>query len=194
MPDKNETIRAFIAIELPDAVKQFIGDIQNRLRAARVNCRWVKPANIHLTLKFLGDVAPDRLDDIHTAMTAAAAGQVPFNLRARGFGGFPNLRRPRVLWIGMDGQTDSLANLQKCLDDSLAEIGFESEKRPFKGHLTLGRAKGRSDAAQFDPIADTINETGSETFQINDIVLFKSVLQPTGAVYTALGRSSLSAG
>jgi 2'-5' RNA ligase len=192
MAEKQQTIRAFIAIELPDSVKRFLGDVQNRLRAASINCRWVKPANIHLTLKFLGDVAPDRLDDIHAALNAAAAGQAPFKIQARGFGGFPNLRRPRVLWIGLDDQTNRLADLQKRLDGNLADIGFESEKRPFKGHLTLGRAKGRIDTAQLEPIADTINETASATFQIDDIALFKSVLQPAGAVYTLLDRSSLS--
>jgi 2'-5' RNA ligase len=186
-----QTIRAFIAIELPTAVRQTVGRIQAHLRQTRLPFRWVRPENIHLTLKFLGDIPVIRVDAVHAAMMAASTVPPP-ELTVQGIGGFPNLRRPRVLWSGLGGQLDSLARIQQCLDDNLALIGFEKERHGFKGHLTLGRAKGRVDPDLLGAALQALPETESLGFVPVELALLKSDLRPTGAVYTRLAVSTLS--
>ena len=180
----SDTFRAFIAIDLPESVKIFLSEAQEALKVYRFRVKWVRPQNIHLTLKFLGNTATADTDKIVAAMTQATKNCPVMSLAAKGIGVFPNARRPRVIWAGLKGQVEALANLQQTLDAHLADAGFPAETRAFKSHLTLGRVKGKMAPARMKAAIDELEKFESEPFEINQVVLFKSDLRPTGAVYT----------
>lgn len=188
MPD---TIRAFIAIELPEKIIASISNIQESLRSYGFKVRWVRPQNIHLTLKFLGNVTEAEAEAIGRALTASANDFAPLTIAAKGLGVFPGIKRPRVLWVGVGGQINELIQLQQSLDEKLAGIGFPREKRAFKGHLTMGRVKAKIDPKR---LLEAIREFAgfeSEPFVADKVILFKSDLQPTGAIYTKLLEAPL---
>jgi 2'-5' RNA ligase len=179
-----DTFRAFIAVDLPESVKSFLSAAQEALKVYGFRVKWVRPQNIHLTLKFLGDTATGDIAKITEAMTLAAATCPIVSLAAKGIGVFPDVRRARVIWAGLKGQLEILADLQQTLDASLVDLGFPRETRPFKSHLTLGRAKGKIVPARMKAAIDKLKEFESESFEINRVVLFESELRPSGAVYT----------
>ncbi len=180
------TIRAFIAIKLPDRILESIREIQKELKNRGIKLKWVKPESIHLTLKFLGDIPCDRIDSIETAISVSAEGLRPISLFAGSIGVFPNLRRPRVLWIGIDGEIDILAGFQKKLDENLAQLGFIAEKRSYKGHLTIGRVRKTPDHEILKTAVRDFFDYETEPFQADEVILFQSDLKPEGAVYTGL--------
>jgi len=182
----SDTIRTFIAIELPESIVSSLKKIQEGLRSYGFKVRWVKPENIHLTLKFLGDIHAGDTQKVGAAISESVREYAPFSLSAKGIGTFPGIKRPRVIWVGTVGQQNELSGLQKRLDHELAAVGFEKDKRPFKGHLTLGRVKRKMDPRR---LVEALKEFGgfeSEPFMADEVVLFKSDLKPTGAVYTKL--------
>ena len=184
-------MRAFIAIALPVQVERCIETLEQMLRAKPFPVRWVKPRNVHLTLKFLGEIEEGGVEAVATAMVRACAGVPPIALSMQGVGVFPGIKNPRVLWTGVGGQTDLLAQLHGRLDRALAETGFDAETRPFRAHLTLGRFKGRTAPAD---LARALQETGgfdAVPFEAGEIILFKSDLRPQGAVYSPLKRCLL---
>ena len=187
----SETFRAFIAIDLPESVKSFLSEAQEALKLYGFRVKWVRPQNIHLTLKFLGDTATADTDKIVAAMALAARNCPVVSLAAKGVGVFPDVRRPRVIWAGLDGQLEVLANLQQTLDAHLADLGFPGETRAFKSHLTLGRVKGKIAAAGMKAAIDKLKGLESGSFEINQFILFKSELRPSGAVYTRVQAIAL---
>lgn len=189
MPD---TIRAFVAFELPQRVIASIEEIQNHLKKYGFNMRWVRPKNIHLTLKFLGDIKAADIETVGDAVEKAVIGVAPFSLEASGVGVFPNLRRPRVLWTGIGGQTEELKQLQKAIEMGLLGIGFPKEARPFKGHLTLGRVKGTVDGRTLQNAIASHSGFQSGPFTVDRLFLFKSDLKPTGSEYTKLSQIEIS--
>ena len=182
----SEQIRSFIAVKLPEPVLHRVQTVQTGLKEYGFNIRWVKPAGIHLTLKFLGDITIDRFDLIGQAMAAAVKPIEPFKVSAKGLGVFPGWRRPRIIWAGLTGQVNQLLALHKNIEQQLQSIGFVAERRPFKGHLTLGRIKGHISPRQLATAIDAYAEFESEPFQVDGIILFRSVLQPSGAVYSEI--------
>ena len=189
----SDTIRAFIAIELPDEITAFIHKIQEGLRSYGFKARWVRPENIHLTLKFLGDINNEDIKKAGDAIISAAGENASMSLGAKGIGFFPGVKRSRVIWTGIAGQTKELTDLQKTLDGKLDTVGFPKEKRPFKGHLTIARIKRKIDARR---LVDAMKEFGrfeSKTFIADEVVLFKSELKPSGAVYSKLMSAALGA-
>jgi 2'-5' RNA ligase len=192
--EMSNTTRAFIAIELPEEMIAFFHKIQEGLRSYGFKARWVRPENIHLTLKFLGDINSEDIKKAGDAIISAAGENASMSLGAKGIGVFPGVKRPRVIWTGIAGQTKELADLQKTLDGKLETIGFPKEKRPYKGHLTIARIKGKVDAKR---LIDAMTEFGrleSKTFMAEEVVLFKSKLKPSGAVYTKLMSAALNSG
>ena len=187
----SDTIRAFIAIALPERIIAAIGSIQESMRAYGFKVRWVRPQNIHLTLKFLGNVTAAETEAIKQAMQEAGAGSTPISITSKGIGVFPSIKRPRVLWVGIGGQIDALIELQRTLDEKLAAIGFAKEKRAFKGHLTMGRVKDRIDPKRLMGAMKVHLGFETEPFVADRMTLFKSDLKPTGAVYTKLMQASL---
>lgn len=181
-------IRAFIAIELPADIGRALAALQKRLGGHGLNLRWVRPQNIHLTLKFLGDIEADRIPAISAAMQGVADASPAFQLAVQGLGVFPGIRRARVLWTGLGGATEELLALHRRLEDALADLGMERENRPFKGHLTLARIKKPVDPGK---LLDALQAEGSFAglpLAVNELVLFRSRLRPTGAEYTVLAR------
>lgn len=187
----SETFRAFIAIDLPGSVKSFLSEAQEALKLYGFRVKWVRPQNIHLTLKFLGNTATADADKIAEAMTLAVRDCPVVALAAKGIGVFPDFRRPRVIWAGLNGQLEILANLQRTLDDHLVDLGFPREARAFKSHLTLGRVKGKIPSARMKTAIDKLKEFESEPFEVNQIILFKSELRPSGAIYSKVHRVTL---
>ena len=189
-----ETIRSFIAVELPPEVRRQIGQLQEGLRQKGVKARWVNPDNLHLTLHFFGDIATEKIDPIREAADAAGSGSGPIRLAARSVGVFPGLRKARVIWTGVDGDLEALAILQQRLAAALEPIGFPPPRRRFRAHLTLGRFKK---APVPERLADAIEALGgfsSRPFTISQLILFKSRLTPEGAIYTRIHETPLAAG
>jgi RNA 2',3'-cyclic 3'-phosphodiesterase len=186
-----KTIRTFIAVEIPGDIISKIRELQQGIKVYGFKIRWVRAENIHLTLKFLGDVEEVKLGGIAEAIGKTVEGYTAISLKAKGMGVFPSIKRPRVLWVGLTGQLESLVKLQNRLDTNLKALGFPEEKRPFKGHLTMGRIKGDIDAKKFGDALLTFKGFESETFAVDQIILYKSELKPAGAVYTELASVSL---
>jgi len=190
----DKKIRAFIAISLPESVLQAMGQAQETLRRLGHGIRWVRKEGIHLTLKFLGDVDVDRVENIHMAMERASNGTSPFVLTGEGIGVFPDLRRARVIWIGLTGDLQVLFALQANLESQLKNLGFPKEKRPFKGHLTLGRIKGRVGATELREAVEGLANFQTDAFTVQSVALFQSTLRPQGAIYTRLAEVSFGSG
>ena len=185
-------LRTFIAAELPAGLRQALGRLQAELARAGVRARWVRPEGIHLTLRFLGDVPAGALAPLAETLAAAAAGQPALSLEAVGLGVFPGPRRPRVVWVGLAGEIERLAGLQRRLEQALAAHAFPPEDRPFRPHLTLGRF---GDAGPPGPVAAALAAHAGRRlarFEIGELVLFRSELRPSGAAYTALARAALA--
>jgi 2'-5' RNA ligase len=179
-------IRTFVAIELPENIRFDIRKLQHAFTSFRFEIRWVKPLNMHLTIKFLGDVDPVDLDTIGKVLSDIAGKFPSFDLIPRGLGVFPSLKRPRNLWIGIAGQTDVLGSIQQSVNSGLNEIGFTTEKRPFRGHLTFGRIKSRIDQDRLLEAFHAQQKFVSKSFTVENLVMFKSELTPDGPIYTKL--------
>ncbi len=187
--------RLFVALEPPDAVRRRIARAAAELRRAagraEADVRWVAPENLHLTLQFLGGVPEERVPDLSAAIAAAAAGAHPLSLEVTGAGGFPNARRPRVIWLGMRGDVPALAAMVEDLGRRLAPLGFPPEARAYSAHLTLGRARDQRGAPGLGgALAATAREDGF-AWRATEVVLFESRLSPKGPRYEAILRAPL---
>jgi 2'-5' RNA ligase len=186
-----DSIRTFVAAELTEPFREKVADIQTGLAAKRLNIRWVRPENVHLTLVFLGDIHPRVLDDIHQAVTETARRFAPIHLTAGGLGVFPGIRRPRVVFLGLTGEIEPLRRLRASLSSALEKVpalDYRVEKRPFKAHLTLGRVKGRIDSRKLAIAMDGLQKIPAAPLTIDTIHVFKSDLRPSGAIYTKLKK------
>jgi len=185
-------IRAFVAIALPENIIAHVRRVQRAIRPSAPGVRWISPHNLHVTLKFLGNIDGAQIAAVGRALDAAAAAQPPFSLILRGLGVFPDMRRPRVIWMGMGGQLAALKNLCLTAEQHMQNSGFAAEKRPFTGHLTIGRTKGRIAAEPLDEAMAACSGHASDPFEVDRIILFQSDLQPRGPVYTQLLSATLS--
>lgn len=185
-----EQIRSFVAIELPDDLKLRLGELQAQLKSGgEFRVKWVSPSSVHLTLKFLGDVASNRIELVTEALKEASRGVPPFRLQASGLGVFPSINRVQVAWVGMSGEIDKLTRLQRNVDLSLARLGFTPESRPFAAHLTLARVREQTPQAERRRFGELIASTRFETdeIEIHALSLMRSQLTPSGAIYTRIG-------
>lgn len=187
----SERIRAFIAIKPPQRVIAQITDLQQRMAAAVSGVRWVRTEGIHLTLKFLGDVEAARVENVGAALAEAAAVIEPFSLAVKGVGVFASIKRPRVIWAGTVDPDHRLSALQQAVESRLAPLGFAEERRPFRGHLTLGRVKTRLDSTALMDILNRERGFEIDPFPVGQATLFQSRLKPAGAEYTALRQAPL---
>ncbi len=148
--------------------------------------RWVNPASIHLTLKFLGNIEEGKVEEIAQGIQGGIRGVKSWSAAIRNMGAFPSLRNPRVVWIGIEDQGGQLVRLQNEIEKEMSKLGFEKEKRAFSPHLTLGRVRsprGKDELAKY--LLDKRERAFGE-IRVDRIILFKSELRPSGAVYTAL--------
>lgn len=184
---KEASVRAFIAIALPENIIAFLGKLQDQLKTGGLSMKWTRPENIHLTLKFLGDISQRAVSAAGDVIVETAGKYPPITLSAAGIGVFPGIRRPNVLWTGISGQTDVLAALQRDLDARLHErLGVAPENRRFAGHLTLGRVKGRPEPDRFIEVMEKFGKLSTELFTADAVLLFRSRLFPSGPVYTRI--------
>ncbi len=179
-------IRAFIAIELPDEVKNDLSDLISRLKPGREKAvKWVNPNSIHLTLKFLGNIPEERIVDITHAIAKASSLTFPFNLELKGLGAFPNLKSPRVIWVGIGGEIPSVSNLQRQVDQSLVPLSHSPEKREFSPHLTLGRVRDKAthkERSELGRAIESLRIPRSSSFVVDRINLVQSTLTKNGAI------------
>lgn len=185
-----EKIRTFIAIEIPDEVREKINSLRQELGKDRGGVSRVKTKSIHLTLKFLGHVEADRIEPIGRALERAGEGVNPFTLTVGGVGAFPNINSPRVVWVGV-AAGEELKRLYENIEEELEKIGFEKERRAFHPHLTLLRIKSRDEGRRLSERIEEMKEGVEAAFSTDEVILFKSKLSPGGAEYSALKRISL---
>ena len=191
MPDRPDsqpvaTIRAFIAVNLDPNLRAALARVQDRLKATRADVGWVRPENLHLTLKFLGQVEEGRIGAIREAVATAATGCGPVRLIFQGLGAFPRPREARVVWIGLSHGAEALAALQARIEEQLESLGFAREARPFTAHLTLGRVRG---PAHREQLARALTEAPAEALGemlLDRLELMKSDLSVGGARYSIL--------
>jgi len=177
--------RLFVAIDLPDEVRSKLQDLQRALKPFARDAKWVNPAGIHLTIKFLGATDVDKIPALDESLNLIAKAHQPLAIHLMGCGFFPNLRRPNVLWAGVIAP--DLAMLQQSIEHETARLGFEKENRPFTPHLTLARFKNNK--GLLPPAKETEKYAGVElaSFVANRFVLFDSILHRQGAEYHKLG-------
>jgi 2'-5' RNA ligase len=184
-------LRLFIAIELPDEIKQGVARVQEGIRKAGASAVWTRPEGIHLTLKFLGEVPETKVQEIMTALNAVPEGFGKLKLEVAGAGAFPNAKNPRVLWVGVTGDTVKLASLQAAVEDGMERLGFEREARKFSPHLTLARIKFPRPRDNWQQVLGGIQDVRLGGFEARQVNLMKSELKREGAVYTEVGRVEL---
>jgi RNA 2',3'-cyclic 3'-phosphodiesterase len=179
-----ERIRAFVALELPEAMRAAIGQVIADLRPDVSGVRWAHPEGVHLTLRFLGGSDPETLRRLEPALAQAAGACPAVDAPVHGAGLFPERGAPRVLWIGID-LPEPVRVLQRACEQAAVAAGFPREERAFRAHLTLGRFRDRTPRPRLPPI-----DLGSA--RLDRLILFRSDLKPTGAVYTPLAIMPLA--
>lgn len=191
-----EQLRLFVAVELPPEVRGALAGLQRELRPrCGPGVRWVGPEGIHLTLKFLGGVPRPQVPPVEQALEGAVSGQASFELSLGMPGFFPNPHRPRVFYVGIEGEVERLAALARRVEEALSPLGFPTEGRPFAPHLTLARLGDRMAPAQretFGGAAQAAPWHPGQSFTVEGVSLMQSQLNPQGAIYTCLHRVALS--
>jgi 2'-5' RNA ligase len=185
-----QPIRTFIAVNIAPSVATKVAQLVAELQSGPASVKWVKEGSLHVTLQFLGDVDMARIPEIAQAVKQAAAEVDPFEMICRGIGAFPNLERPRTLWIGVERGAEELCDVQRRIEARLSELGFRPEARKFHPHLTLGRVKH----SRPRELAQMLE--GRENFQagatlVSEVVVYSSQLEREGPLHTALATSPL---
>src|SRR6267143_2484533 len=175
-------MRVFIAVDLPNELRKELAELERQLKPLTDTVKWVAPESIHITLKFIGEVPDKQAEDIDAALTGLT--WKPFTVTVRGVGFFPGNRSPRVFWAGMEAPT--MQKLAEELDSRMERSGFEKEKRAFRPHITLARARDSRIDSSLVAAASKYAEHQFGSFTVDRIFLFKSILKPTGAVYERL--------
>lgn len=188
-------MRLFVAVHLPDEMKEelytsFSGAVKKRVRGLR----FPRPANVHVTLKFLGETDEGLIPAIEEALKTVAEKAVPFTMSVGGAGAFPDVKRPRVVWAGVREGREKLAELAKALENALEPLGFERERRPFRGHITIVRVKNPAAAKAVGDIVAANEGRDFGSFEVESFSLVKSELKPDGAVYSNVSDFPLTSG
>jgi 2'-5' RNA ligase len=190
-------VRAFIAIDLSPEIHKRLDQVASELkeRLAGVPVRWVPVENVHLTLKFLGDVSLTNLEILKKILRSEAGNHLPFEISIGQLGAFPSKRRPRVIWVGVEAPQE-LMDLQRAIESETTRLGYARDRREFSPHLTLGRISRNANSADLRQIGEVLRnyEVGFlGATRVKEVHLFRSDLQPGGAVYTSLLNVPLSA-
>ncbi len=185
-------MRAFIAIELPQEIRETLGRLQQKLKAAGADVKWVEPKNIHLTLKFLGEIDEQNLDRINSALEEICRTRKLFVITLSSLGAFPNTISPRVIWVGISQGDSEVKEIAQAVEVHLETIGFPKENREFSSHITIGRTRSSKNRQD---LAKTISELSlkplKDQFLVTKITLFKSTLTPHGPIYEILQEFQL---
>lgn len=183
-------MRTFIAIELPQSIKNKIGELQSPLKRTNAFVSWVKPANIHITLKFLGEVPEEKINEVFSACEVALKNASKFKMNLKGMGAFPDLKRPRVIWIGAGKGGKELSDMAAKMEEEMEKIGFPKEKRKFSPHFTIGRVKSPKN---IEKLMELVKSTDfeMEDIEVKEVTVMRSQLHPAGAIYTPLKKIPL---
>ena len=190
---KSAVIRCFVAVEVPEPIQASLKPVQTHLQSRiHKGVSWTKPGNFHLTLKFLGDVRPEAINEISEAIQRVAAAHPPFSIAFGGIGAFPNLARPRVIWMGIKQGTSTVSRLAKAVNRELTHLGFSTDNR-FHPHLTLARLRTATDLEPLKNILRKYDTIVGGSMRVKEITLMQSQLHPNGAIYTPLSVCHFSA-
>lgn len=183
-------MRTFIAVELPETIKKKIGELQAPLKKTNAFVSWVKPENIHITLKFLGEVPEEKINEVFSATELALKNAGKFKMNLKGTGAFPDSKRPRIIWIGAEKGGEELSNMAGKLEEEMEKIGYPKENRKFSPHFTMGRVKSPKN---IEKLMELVKSTDFETedIEVNEVTVMKSQLHPAGAIYTPLKKIAL---
>jgi len=180
-------MRAFVALDFPEEYQAGFAGVQMELQARlRSKISWVAPENIHLTLRFLGEIEDRQVEAVARCMRQAVGGVAPQVLRPQGLGAFPSVRRPKVLWLGVEGTLEGVREVFQRLEDALLKMGFAPEKRKFMPHITLGRVRRAEAGDDFARVLQEVKVPEFAPVRVEEIKLYQSRLTPQGAVYTEL--------
>ena len=188
---KEDLFRGFIAIEIPEQIRSRLHRFQIRLQKQSVKASWVRPENIHVTLVFLGEVSPRRIDLFPGILDASAVELTPFTFAVSGLGIFGSPRNPRVVWAGIPDPPNELMSLQKAIQDRLIRAGFEGIKQTFHPHLTLGRIRGRHQGVQLTSAIVSAKNSDFGTVPVRCVLLVQSYLEAGGVRYAVIHESRL---
>ncbi len=186
-------MRLFIALPLPGEIEEHLGKAIFALKQKKGKVKWVAPKNIHLTVKFLGEVEEDKLGEITSRLDNIAQNNEAIHSMVHNVGAFPNLFHPKVIWAGLEGDTDRMEKIAVEIEEAMAPLGFEREERRFKPHLTLGRIKDSRGMEEMTEYIGTFRMTPAPVY-LDRIVLFKSTLTPKGPIYERLYEATLANG
>jgi 2'-5' RNA ligase len=197
--DRLPQIRVFVAVELPEDLREHLGRLRSRVGPAAQTAKWVGPDLLHITVRFLGEMSEERVKSVETATVAAASALQPFELVLARMGAFPHARSPRVLWVGLESDAGfaSLQHLHAEVENRLDQQGFGREQKPFSPHITLARLPDRSSSEQRRALGDAwVSHTGRpvdspRSFPVNAVTVMSSDLRSGGPHYTALARVPL---
>jgi 2'-5' RNA ligase len=181
----DEKIRCFIAIELSQEIRQVLGRIEDELQGTISGVKWVKPDNIHLTLKFIGSIEEEKVDKIKEILNQIAQDIIPFKIELSSAGAFPSPGRPRVIWIGIEEGKEESSRLANLVEEKIAPLGIEKESRAFHPHLTLARVKFLKDKSSVENAFAHLKVPQTEMTALK-VTLFQSTLAREGAIYTVL--------
>jgi len=181
----------FVAVEISEAARGEVARLQETLRAAGADVKWVEPKNLHLTLKFLGEISEKQARELEEGLRGAAGGISPFDFSLEGVGAFPNISRPQVVWVGVSSGKEKLAELAGAVENCCAGLGFPAEERPFSSHLTIGRVRSGKRPAGLTKKLQQATFRAEETARAQEVVLFQSTLSPRGSLYAPLARFHL---
>ena len=184
------SIRCFVAVECGgDELAAKFREVRMVLEAARADIKFVEPENVHLTLKFLGEIEPSLVEQVSHVVKETSF--QPFSAKIERVGVFPNLRRPRVVWAGITEGVPQLAEIWSDVDEKLSQLGFERERRRFSPHITIGRVRSGRNRDNLVQEISSLSDHVFGSLRVDRIKLKKSVLTPSGPVYTTLAESSV---
>jgi 2'-5' RNA ligase len=187
-----QTVRTFVAIEINSAIRERMVELIDELRTAPADVKWVDGKNLHLTLKFLGNVPLQDIPQICRAVEKAAAAVAPYQLQVQGAGAFPTVRRPRTVWVGAGAGGPETVALHGQIEAALGKLGFRKEHRRFQPHLTIGRVRRSGPGvAELGQQLGQYADFDAGRMPVAEVAVISSQLQPTGPIYEALGRARL---
>jgi len=184
-----QTLRTFIALDMPPEIKAALAKYVQPLKLLRGRVSWVKPENLHLTLKFLGDTPASRVDEIAAVLQEIAAASTRFSAIVSGTGAFPTDEHPRMLWVGVNEETGMLQSLARAIEERLQRLGFAPEKKRFTPHLTIGRVKNTRIPEVIRALQE--NPFAKMPAPFDEIIFMQSALHPAGSIYTPLRKLAL---
>lgn len=188
-------MRVFVAFDLAISVVEKLvlvqQEINPQIESAGATARWTDAANIHMTLKFIGDVDPSLVIRIRDKLREIVTMHALFDYEAVGVGCFPEPKRPRIIWAGAGAGVERVEALQSDIEERLASLGIAKEKRAFHPHVTLGRLKTFKERVDIEPTLTELSDTVFGNSQVKDLILFESRLTPKGATYHVVERFPL---